>query len=69
MNRIRDEEIKNILCNLNWNNSENDADLSDFDDISGSNDYFNHIYWVVTIKYYNSLEEEYRILQDLQIYT
>ncbi|KAF0755382.1 piggyBac transposable element-derived protein 2-like [Aphis craccivora] len=43
MNRIRDEEIENILFNLNWNDSEDGADLSDLDDIPDSNDYFNHI--------------------------
>lgn len=29
MNRIREEEIENILNNLNWNDSEDGADLSD----------------------------------------
>ena len=43
MNRIRDEEIENILFNLNWNDSEDGADLSDLDDIPDSNEYFNHI--------------------------
>jgi len=43
MNRIRDEEIENIHFNLNWNDSEDGADLSDLDDILDSNDYFNHI--------------------------
>ncbi|KAF0762526.1 Uncharacterized protein FWK35_00012287 [Aphis craccivora] len=31
MNCIHDEKIENIRCNLNWNNSEDGADLSDFD--------------------------------------
>jgi len=43
MNCIHDEKIENIRCNLNWNNSEDGADLSDFDGNPGNNDYFNRI--------------------------
>lgn len=43
MNRISDVEIENILYNLNWNDSEDGADLSDLDDTPDSNDYFNNL--------------------------
>lgn len=43
MNCIRDEEIENILFNLNWNDSEDDADFSDLDDAPISNENFNRL--------------------------